>query len=122
MERKTHFKVERMVGIPKLKVCTSYTYEGLLDDTFSQCFNYYYDADGHVIITDIKKHCRFVNVYLKDCKPNYISVPGLEASKGHFDTFVENLMNYIKVLKSQIHLPIECISFGETKEHVMFIH
>jgi len=118
--------LDKLDGIPQIKVCNSYKYKGAIDEQFKKIFSYYHDEQGNVIILDIIHSCKNISRYLEECEPIYITVKGWEkavseSNKGHKKTMSYECRNYLQLISSLIKIPITCISYGPTKNEKMAI-
>ena len=48
--------IDMLNGLEEVKVCNSYLYTGLIDPKFASLFDYYFDNEKNVIITNIRRN------------------------------------------------------------------
>lgn len=82
-------------GIPELRICTSYTYEGKVLEGFP----------SHPLV-------------LQDLVPQYISLPGWTediTEIKNYDNLPENAKNYLKTIEGLLGIPIALVSVGKDR-------
>ena len=118
--------LDKLNGLPRLKVCNSYRYIGEIDDLFKKVFSYYVDEHGNVIIVDILRSCKNISKYLAKCKPIYITVNGWKEvmvgkSFGYSGKLSIECEEYIRLISVLTKTNITCISYGPTRNEKLQI-
>ena len=117
--------IDMLNGLEEVKVCNSYLYTGLIDPKFASLFDYYFDNEKNVIITNIRRNSTHLKGYLEYCTPIYISVHGWKRAilKTYTnDRFIEaHCQNYINLLSALTGVSITLVSYGPTREDKIFI-
>ena len=109
--------LDKLSSFETIKICNEYVYNGSVDETFKQIFNYYI-ANEKVIITDIKQSSEDLGKYLKQCTPEYIKVNGWKKSLSNIYSKSElpiECKGYIFLIEMLINVPITIISVGPTR-------
>lgn len=103
-----------------IKVCNEYYYKGTADEKFETLFHYYKEADGQIIVTDIKVNSEDLGKYLQQCVPKYTLVEGWNSDISQIsnkEKLPTKCLEYIALLEKLINLPITVISVGPTRNN-----
>lgn len=117
--------LDKLDNFEKIKVCTSYIYNGTVDDNFKDIFEYSTDSTGLVIINSIKKSDINLGKYLKRCSPYYTSIDGWMYDISGItspERLPEKCLKYIELLEKLTEIPISVISVGPTRENKIIIN
>lgn len=112
--------LDKLDSFETIKICNEYIYNGTIDDSFKNIFEFEVLGKNEVIITDIKKNDDALSIYLEKCIPKYISIEGWNSDISNISDksyLPPECLEYISTLEKLTHLPISVISVGPTREN-----
>ncbi len=112
--------LDKLDDIETIKICNAYKYNGIVDLGFEKTFCFHRNADGAVIITDIKTNGDDLGKYLKECTPIYSYARGWKTKTtgiSKFYSLPNECINYVHLLELLVKIPITVVSVGPTREN-----
>ena len=110
--------LDKLSCFETIKVCNEYIYNGIVDENFKKIFDYI-EADGCIIITDIKANDDNLIFYLQQCTPKYIEVDGWNSDISNIsekELLPGKCIEYVELLEDLTGLPVTLVSVGPTRE------
>lgn len=117
--------LDKLDNFEEIKICTAYTYNGKIDETFEEIFDYSIEKNGSITINSIKVPHDDLAKYLANCSPIYISLKGWQSdisSIRHAVMLPSECLKYIRTLEELSGLPINVVSVGPTRRQKIEIH
>ncbi len=117
--------LDKLSKFEKIKICIAYVYNGEIDETFENIFNYAVKANGLIIISSIKEPHDVLSKYLEKCCPIYLTLDGWKTDISnirHAALLPNECLKYIRTLEELCGLPINVVSVGPTRSQKIEIH
>ncbi|MDO4543174.1 MAG: adenylosuccinate synthetase [Clostridia bacterium] len=109
--------LDRLTGLPELKICVGYSFNGEPDEDFDRLFAWEPSKIG-VIIREVLSLGSKADLYLSRCTPLYLSLRSWDEDISAAKSLCElpkNCRSYLDELERCTEIPVTAVSVGATR-------